>query len=380
MPAYIFSELSRIKLEAEKKGLALLSLAIGDPDEPTPRAIVEKIEEAAKRPENHGYSPYPGTLSYRQAACRWMEKRFGVSLSAEKETVGLVGSKEGLAHFPLAFCNPGDRVLYPSPGYPIFQTCILLAGGIPVTFSHMEKDAFLPNLTLLEDLLKKHRPKFMILNFPCNPTTATVSREILEDIVALAKKYSTFIAYDNAYGEIYFDSRPPSILEIPGAKELTIEFHSLSKTFNMTGWRVGFAAGNEELIAGLASVKTHIDSGPLLAVQEAAIYALDNSEIFGDPIRALYRDRRDGVLRGLQKLGLEYLEPKSTFYVWVRVPHGGDSMEFAKRLIEQQGLIVTPGIGFGLEGKNFFRLSLTAKPEKLEDAIRRLEAALSQDG
>ena len=374
MPPYIFSEINALKAAAQKRGMQLMSLAIGDPDQPTPQMIVEKIVEAARKPSNHLYSPYEGTLAFRMAVRDWFAARFGVSLDAEKEIIGLIGSKEGIAHFPLAFLNPGDKVLYPSPGYPVFETCVLLAGGVPVPMPHTKENGFLPDVNKLEELVKEHRPRFMILNYPSNPTTVTVPKETLTEMVEIARRYGTYIVYDNAYSEIYYDQaqRPPSILEIPGARDVAIEFHSFSKTFNMTGWRIAYAVGNEKLVAGLLRAKTNIDSGPLLAVQDAAIFALRRAPELTYPIRQVYAERRKAVLEGLDALGIEYVQPNATFFVWARVPNGQPSMEFTKALIENHGLVVTPGMGFGKEGEGFFRLALTVDVPNIHEALKRM--------
>ncbi|MBM4303637.1 MAG: aminotransferase class I/II-fold pyridoxal phosphate-dependent enzyme [Deltaproteobacteria bacterium] len=378
LPPYIFSEINAIKADAQKRGVSLLSLAIGDPDQPTPELIVRKLQEATSRPENHVYSPYEGTQEFKRAVARWFHERFNVKLNADTEVLALIGSKEGIAHFPIAFVNPGDKCLYPSPGYPIFQTAISLAGGIPIPVPHRETHGFIPNLDELESLLVLHRPKYLLINFPSNPTSAVVNREFLTELVFLARKYETILVSDNAYSEMYYDERdkPLSILEIPGAMDLAIEFQSFSKTFNMTGWRIAYAAGNAKLIAGLLRAKTNIDSGPLLSVQQASIYALENALTLSEPIRELYRKRKTIIVEGLDKLGIQYLDPRATFFLWAKVPTKESSMEFAKRLIEKEGLVVTPGIGFGKEGEGYFRLALTVPNASLEDAIQRLGRAL----
>ncbi|NBV40239.1 aminotransferase class I/II-fold pyridoxal phosphate-dependent enzyme, partial [bacterium] len=253
-----------------------------------------------------------------------------------------------------------------------------LAGGIPIPLPHRWENQFQPDLDELETLLLVHQPKYVLVNFPCNPTSATCSRKVMTEMVNLARKHRTILVADNAYSEMYFDKedKPLSFLEIPGAKEVTIEFHSLSKTFNMTGWRIAFAVGNQELIAGLLRVKTNIDSGPLLAVQKAAEFALANADRLAQPIRELYFKRREIVLNEMKRLGIEYFHPKATFFVWARVPGKESSMDFTKRLISKHGLVVTPGIGFGEHGEGFFRLALTVPNEKLLDAMSRLEKAL----
>ena len=378
LPPYIFSEINAIKADAQKRGISLLSLAIGDPDLPTPEAIVRKLQEATAKQENHVYSPYEGTLAFREAVAHWFDERFKVKLNPETEILALIGSKEGIAHFPLAFVNPGDKCLYPSPGYPIFQTAISLAGGIPIPVPHRAENGFVPDLIEIESLLVLHKPKYLLINFPCNPTSAVVDREFLSQLVFLARKYETILVSDNAYSEMYYDEndKPLSILEIPGAMDVAIEFQSFSKTFNMTGWRIAYAVGNSKLIAGLLRAKTNIDSGPLLAVQEASIYAMKNGKALTEPIREVYRKRRKIILEGLDSLGIKYLYPKATFFVWAQVPGGEPSMDFAKRLIEKEGLVVTPGIGFGKEGDKFFRLALTVPDSSLVDAINRLGRAI----
>ncbi len=378
LPPYIFSELNAMKLDAQSRGISLMSLAIGDPDKSTPEGIVKLIQEAAMRPENHAYSPYEGTLAFRKAISCWFMGRFGVALDPTKEIIALIGSKEGIAHFPVAFCNPGDKCLYPSPGYPVFETSIRLGGGqaIPVPLSF--ENGFLPDTNVVEALFKEHRPRYMILNFPSNPTSAVISKAQLTDIVGLARKYGVILLSDNAYSEIYYDAsnKPVSILEIEGAKDVAIELHSFSKTYNMTGWRLGFAVGNQDLVGGLLRAKTNIDSGPLLAVQDACTKVLANSESFVEPIRETYRERREKMLAGLKGLGIETFEPKATFFIWARVPGGGKSMDFTKKLIEKAGVVVTPGIGFGAHGEGFFRVAMTVEGPQIDEAFNRMERAL----
>ena len=380
MPAYIFSEINAIKEKAKAKGLDLISLAIGDPDQPTPKTIVEKMKEAVDKGKNHQYSPYDGTKEYRQAAARFMKRRFDVDVDADREVVGLVGSKEGIAHLPLAFCNPGDNILYPTPGFPMYATTISMAGGNPIAVPLTYDQQFLPDLAHLKVQLEKHKPKYLILNYPHNPTSAVMPKTTLKEIVDLARKNECFLAFDNAYSEIYFDSsdKPVSALEIPGAKDISIEFHTLSKTFNMTGWRVAFAVGNETLVKGLLKVKTNIDSGPFPATQEVAIYALDNEERIASEMHKLYAERRAVALKGLDDLGIEYLPNKATFYIWASVPGGQPSMEFCKKLIEEKGVVFTPGVGFGAEGEGFFRLALTVDVPRIQEAMKRLKEFLGK--
>jgi len=378
LPSYIFSQINEMKAQAISDGKSVISLAIGDPDQPTPQAILDVMKKAIEKPSNHAYSPYEGTLLFRESVTRFCQRRFGISLDAKTQVIALIGSKEGIAHFPLAFCNPGDRAVYPSPGYPVFESAILLAGGQPIALPLRAENQFLPDPEEVQELFAKHQPKFCILNFPSNPTSVVASKQLLTELVALARRYGVILVSDNAYSEIYFDGnkKPISLLEIPGAEEIGIEFHSLSKTFNMTGWRLGFAIGNAEILKALLRVKTNIDSGPLLAVQETGSYALDHSDELADPIRQQYYERRTVALKWLGRLGVEYLEPQATFYVWAKVPQPYRSMEFCQRLIAEEGLVITPGIGFGLLADGFFRISLTVDLPELEEAFRRLERFL----
>jgi LL-diaminopimelate aminotransferase len=368
LPPYIFSEINAIKSEAVRQGKSLLSLGIGDPDKPTPTEIIAKIQECAGNTKNHVYSPYEGTAEFRHAAAAWLNQRFGVAVDADKEVVAVIGTKEAIAHFPIAFLNPGDRALYPSPGYPVFSTSISLNGGIPIPMPLRAEQGFLPDPDELKRLIEVNQPRYMILNFPSNPTSAFCTRDRLEAIVALAQKHGIVVLQDNAYSEIYFDDakKPISILEIPGAMEVAVELHSFSKSYNMTGWRIGFAAGNASLCAGLLRAKTNIDSGPLLAVQSACPFILQNSHRFSEPIRQLYKQRRDTLCRELDSMGVEYLPAQGTMFVWARVPGGTSSMEMCKRLIQEQGLVVTPGVGFGAEGEGFFRMALTVDTPEIK--------------
>ncbi len=380
LPPYIFSEINAIKVAAQKRGIELLSLGIGDPDKPTPDAIVKKLQEAVANPKNHVYSPYNGTFEFRQAVAKWFQGRFNVSLDPETEVIALIGSKEAIAHFPIAFCDPGDKCLYPSPGYPVFAASIALGGGVPVPIPMTSKTGFLPDLNVLESLMKEHKPKYAIINFPSNPTSVVAPRKMLVELVALAKKYGVILVSDNAYSEMYYDNanRPPSLLEIPGAKDVTIEFHSFSKTFNMTGWRIGFAVGNPILVEGLLRAKTNIDSGPLLSVQEASVFALQNYDALVPPIRAVYAERREILIQGLDDLGIEYVPLNATFFLWAKVPGEMKSMDFCRDLIDKQGLVVTPGIGFGDAGEYFFRLAMTVDTPDLHKSIEKLRTYLKR--
>ncbi len=372
LPPYLFVELDRMKAEVQAKGIDVIDLGVGDPDLPTPAHIVEAAVEAVKKPENHHYPSSVGMLAFREAAASWFEKRFGIKLDPVKEIVTLIGSKEGIAHFPLAFVNPGDVVLVPTPAYPVYHIGTLFAGGETFYLPLLPENDFLPDLdNIPENILA--RAKILWLNYPNNPTAAVASRDFFAKVVNFAHKNNLIVAHDAAYTELYFDDfRPPSILEVDGAREVAIEFHSLSKTYCMTGWRIAFAVGNETLIAGLTKVKNNIDSGAFQAVQEAGIAALSGDQSCVEEFRQIFRERRDVVIKGLKDLGFEVESPKATFYVWAKVPQGYTSTNFAAKLLQEAGIVVTPGNGFGEPGEGFFRIALTVDKNRLQEALERI--------
>jgi LL-diaminopimelate aminotransferase len=309
--------------------------------------------------------------SFLEAVSRWYKSRFGVSLHPTKECVTLIGSKEGIAHIHLALINPGDVVLVPNPGYPVYETGTLFAGGEVVFTPLLEKNNYLPDLnTLSDDVLK--RAKILWVNYPHNPTGAVATREFYEELVTFAKKNDILICSDAAYTELYFGKKPLSFLEIDGAKEVGLEFHSLSKTYNMTGWRIGMACGNPDAIAALGKIKTNIDSGQFQAVQEAGIAALDGDESHLDQLRATYEERRQAFCDGLDKAGLSYKPLEATFYIWVKVPEGFKSAEFSKKLLTEAGIVGTPGTGFGKHGKGYIRFTLCKTKQRLQEAGKRI--------
>lgn len=359
LPPYVFARLDAIKREEMAKGRSLINLSIGDPDLATPDFVIDRFVSAAKDPKNHHYPSYWGLPTFRAAAARFVKRRFSVTMDAETEVCTLIGSKEGVAHFPMAFINPGDRVLVPDIGYPVYQSSTFFAGGSPIYYSLREKNGFLPDLGELENLVARGKPKIFFFNSPNNPTAATASREFLASLVSFCKKHSIIFAHDAAYSELYFDGKtPPSVFEIEGAKDIAIEFHSLSKTFNMTGWRLGFAIGHPDLVAGLAHVKTNIDSGVFNAVQEAGIIALDEGDAWVEKLRGIYQERRDVLYSALQKTPLKCLKPEATFYMWCRLPEGTASEAFVMDLIRRAGVISTPGSGFGTGGEGYVRFTL----------------------
>ncbi len=372
LPPYLFVELDRLKVEAKARGMDVIDLGVGDPDLPTPLHIVEAGKRALEKPENHHYPSSVGMLAFREAAAEWFKRRFGVELDPATEVVTLIGSKEAIAHFPLAFVNPGDVVLVPTPAYPVYHIGTLFAGGETYYLPLTAENDFKPDLSAIPGEILS-RAKILWINYPNNPTTAVVTKEWFAEVVAFAKEHNLIVAHDAAYTELYFDDYvPPSILEVSGAKEVAIEFHSLSKTYCMTGWRIGFAVGNPELVKGLTTVKNNVDSGCFQAVQEAGIAALTGPQDCVEEHRRIFDERRRVMLEGLQKLGFEVHPPKATFYLWVKVPEGYSSADFCARLIKEAGIVVTPGNGFGDPGEGYFRIALTVGKERLEEALGRL--------
>ncbi|MDW8032872.1 MAG: LL-diaminopimelate aminotransferase [Aquificaceae bacterium] len=373
LPPYLFAQIDQKKREKLAQGVDLIDLGVGDPDIPTPEPIVEAMKRAVEKPEHHRYPSYEGMLSFRQAVASWYKRRFNVELDPTSEVVTLIGSKEGIAHFPLAFVNPGDVVLCPDPAYPVYKIGTLFAGGVPYLLPLREDMGFLPDFkSVPKEVLK--RAKIMWVNYPNNPTSATAGEAFYRELVDWARENRIIIASDLAYSEIYFgEKKPMSILQVEGAKEVAIEFHSLSKTYNMTGWRLGMAVGNRDLVAGLGKVKTNVDSGQFQAIQEAGITALNLPEVEVDKIRNTYRERREAMVRALEKSGLEVFSSEATFYLWVKVPKGYTSAEFVSRLLEECGIVCTPGNGFGESGEGYFRISLTVPTKRLLEAAKRME-------
>jgi LL-diaminopimelate aminotransferase len=361
-----------MKKEVAARGVDLISLGIGDPDTPTFPHIVRALAEAAARPANHRYPDYEGLPAFRAAAAAFVRQRFGVTVDPATEVVSLIGSKEGIANIAVAFVDPGDIALVPDPGYPVYGIGTLFNGGTAYTMPLRSENGFLPDLAAIPDEVAR-RAKLMWLGYPNNPTAALASAEFFARVVEFATRHNIIVAHDNAYSEIYYDQPPPSFLATPGARAVGIEFHSLSKTYNMTGWRIGFAIGNRDLIAGLGKVKTNVDSGVFQAVQEAGIAALSGDQTPVTAMRALYRERRDLLLGGLAALGLVAQPVRGTFYVWVRVPPGLTSAGLTARLLQEVGVVVTPGSGFGAAGEGYIRFSLTVPTERLREAVERLQ-------
>jgi len=373
LPPYLFKEIDRKKAEMRAKGVDIIDLGIGDPDLPTPAHIIEAMREAASDPPNHRYPSYSGMLEFRAAVAEWYKGRFGVDLDPEKEVLTLIGSKEGIAHLPLAFINPGDVALIPTPGYPVYHTATLFSGGKSYFMPLLKENGFLPVLESIPADVAE-RATVMFINYPNNPTAAVADLGFFEKVVEFARKNKILVCHDAAYTEIAYEGyRPPSFLEVKGAKEVGIEFHSLSKTYNMTGWRIGFAVGNSEAVDGLGAIKSNVDSGVFQAVQIAGISALRHDQsCVGDMIE-VYTRRRDLMVEGLRAAGFELEAPKASFYLWIKVPEGYTSAQLARRLLEK-GVVVTPGNGFGDPGEGYFRIALTQKRERLSEAIERIKA------
>jgi len=376
LPPYLFAAIDKMKQEALKKGVDLIDLSIGDPDIPTPRHIVNKMKKAVENPLHHRYPSYEGMLSFREAVAEWYKRRFCVSLNPETEVLSLIGSKEGIGHIPLAFINSGDVVLVPSPGYPVYPVATLFAGGEAYIMPLIKKNNFLPDLNAIPKNILK-RAKLMFINYPNNPTSAVADKNFYKKVIDLAERHNIIVCHDAAYSEIYYDNNKPlSFLQIPGAKDVGIEFHSLSKTYNMTGWRIGFAVGNAKVLTGLGKIKTNLDSGIFQAIQEAGIEALNIDDSVLKKIRDTYQERRDILYKGLKGIGLEVEKPKATFYLWVRVPRGFDSPKFVEYLLSKAGVLGTPGNGFGSAGEGYIRFALTVPAERMKEAVKRIKEIL----
>jgi len=372
LPPYLFATIDELKAEKHKQGINIIDFSIGDPDQPTPEHVVEAMRDAVLDPSTHQYPSYKGMPSFREAVARRHKKRFGVKLNPEKEVLTLIGSKEGIVHLPLAFINPGDIALVPDPAYPVYRIGTMLADGTPHTMPLLAKNGFKPDLDSIDAKIAK-KTKLMFLNYPNNPTTAIADENFFKEVVDFASDNDIIVCHDNAYSEVTYDGyKAPSLLQIKGAMDIGIEFHSLSKTYNMTGWRLGFAVGNAEILAGLGKVKANVDSGVFNAVQMAGIAALKGPQGCVKKMRAIYRERRDVLVRGLESLGISVEVPKATFYVWAPVPRGYDSLGFSRLLLDKAGVVATPGIGFGDYGEGYLRFALTEPVERIKEAVGRI--------
>ncbi len=375
LPPYLFVEIDRAKRRAIEKGVKVIDFGVGDPDQPTPGFVLRAMAKSMKEPRNHHYPLDRGNAQFREAISAWYKKRFGASFHPATEILPLIGSKEGIAHLPLAFVNPGDVVLIPDPGYPPYRSGTLFAGGVPHLMPLKEGDGFLPDLDAIPAEVAA-KAKILFVNYPNNPTGAIAPKAFYEKLVRWASERSILVASDLAYSEVYFGKdRPVSIFEVPGAKDTAIEFHSLSKTCNMTGWRVGFAVGRPEVINALLRVKSNVDSGVFTAIQQAAIEGLKQSFTFTKKTNAMYKKRRDTLVAGLKSLGFPVKANAAAFYVFTRLPKGRtDSTAFCKELLEKTGIVATPGVGFGKAGEGYVRFTLTVPEPEIREALRRMKA------
>jgi LL-diaminopimelate aminotransferase len=372
LPPYLFAEIDRVKREAIKAGRNIIDLGVGDPDLPTPQFVIDALCTAANDPPNHRYALDAGMPMLREAIARWYKERFGVRLDPVSEVLPLIGSKEGIAHLPLAFLNTGEHVLVPDPCYPPYKSGTIFAGGRIQLMPLRAENNFLPDLDSVRiDSSRKYR--MMFLNYPNNPTAAVAEKRFFQEVVSFAAKHNIIVCHDAAYSEISFDGyRTCSFLETEGAKEVGVEFHSLSKTCNMTGWRVGWVCGNRDIIDGLGKVKSNIDSGIFQAIQIAAVAALRNGREHLDKMVEIYRQRRDALVGGLRNAGWNVPPPKATFYVWVPLLKGYTSQEMVMTLLRKADIVATPGIGFGENGEGYIRMTITASVQKIEEAVLRI--------
>jgi LL-diaminopimelate aminotransferase len=373
LPPYLFKEIDRKKAEVRASGVDIIDLGVGDPDLPTPPHIIEALKAGAEDPANHRYPSYSGMNTFKDAVAEWYQKRFNVSLDPATEVVSLIGSKEGIAHLPLAFVNPGDVTLVPTPAYPVYNTATLFAGGEPVFMPLLKENGFLPDLDAVPPEALD-RARILFINYPNNPTSAVAGTAFFTRVAAFAREHGLIVCHDAAYTEMAFDGyRPPSFLEAEAARDVGIEFHSLSKTYNMTGWRIGFAVGNRDVVEGLGTIKSNVDSGVFQAVQMAGIEALRGDQSCVTTMTEVYAARRDLMVEGLGQAGFDVEPCRATFYLWVRVPAGWSSTGITARFLES-GVVVTPGNGFGGPGEGYFRIALTQTRERLQEAVERIRA------
>jgi LL-diaminopimelate aminotransferase len=375
LPPYVFARLDELKARAREQGLDLIDLGMGNPDGPTPEPVVEAAAAAIRNVKNHGYPPFEGTANFRTTITDWYQRRYGVKLDPDGEALPLLGSKEGLTHLAMAYVNPGDAVLVPTPAYPAHFRGPAIAGGDIIDLVLTAENDWLIDLAAIPDEVAQ-RAKLLYFNYPNNPTAATAPREFFEDVVAFARRHEIILVHDLCYAELAFDGyQPTSLLEIPGAKEISVEFHTLSKTYNMAGWRVGFVVGNRHIIQGLRTLKTNLDYGIFAALQTAAETALNLPDVYLHEVQARYRSRRDFLVEGLASLGWEVPKTKATMYLWVPCPPGMGSTDFALGVLQQTGVVVTPGNAFGPGGEGYVRISLIAECDRLGEALDRLRQA-----
>jgi LL-diaminopimelate aminotransferase len=375
LPPYVFARLDELKARAREQGLDLIDLGMGNPDGPTPEPVVESAIAALKNPANHGYPPFEGIASFRRTITKWYYRRYGVELDPNSEALPLLGSKEGLTHLALAYLNPGDLVLVPSPAYPPHFRGPLIAGAKVHTIILKPENNWVIDLGDIPDHIAS-QAKILYFNYPSNPTGATAPREFFKDVVAFAHKHQILLVHDLCYAELAFDGyQPTSLLEIEGGKDIGVEFHTMSKTYNMAGWRVGFVVGNSRVIQGLRTLKTNLDYGIFAALQTAAETALELPDSYLLEVQQRYRDRRDFMVAGLAELGWNIPKPLAAMYLWVPCPPGINSTDFALSVLEKTGVVLTPGNAFGPGGEGYVRVSLIADRDRLGEALKRLKQA-----
>jgi LL-diaminopimelate aminotransferase len=375
LPPYVFARLDELKAKAREQGLDLIDLGMGNPDGPTPQPVIDAAIKALQDQGNHGYPPFEGTASFRRAITNWYHRRYGVNLDPDSEALPLLGSKEGLAHLAIAYINPGDLVLVPSPSYPVHFRGPLIAGGKIHSLILKPENNWLIDLAAIPEAVAR-QAKILYFNYPSNPTGAAAPREFFEEIVAFARKYEILLVHDLCYAELAFDGyQPTSLLEIPGAKDIGVEFHTMSKTYNMAGWRVGFVVGNRHVIQGLRTLKTNLDYGIFAALQTAAETALQLPDVYLEEVQERYRTRRDFLIQGLSHLGWDIPKTKATMYLWIPCPAGIGSTDFALNILQQTGVVVTPGNAFGVGGEGYVRISLIAECDRLGEALHRFKQA-----
>lgn len=375
IPPYLFAEIDRKIAEAKAKGIDIISLGIGDPDTPTLPPVVEEMHKAIDNPKNHDYPPYNGTEKFRKGACEWMKNRFGVELDPDKEMLANIGSKEAIAHVFFAYVDKGDYTLVPDPGYPVYHNATIFAGGTPYEMPLLEENGYLPDFDRIpEDIAKKS--KIMFLNYPNNPTGAVADLDFFKKAVDFCKKYDILLCSDMAYSEMTYDGyKAPSVLQAEGAKDVAIEFYSHSKSYNMTGWRVGFVCGNADAIKALGTIKNNIDSGTFKAIQDAATAAFTVDAKYINDLNKMYQERRDAAEEGFRELGWNVKPSKATFYLWLPVPKGMSSEEFVTIMLEKAHVVVPPGNGYGKYGEGYFRVALTKDVDTIKECIRRMKEA-----
>jgi LL-diaminopimelate aminotransferase len=374
LPPYLFAQISKKVAAKKAEGIDVISFGIGDPDLPTPPHVLDALHEASRDPANHRYPESEGLPEFRAAVARWYDRRFGVALDPRTQVLSLIGSKEGIGHIALCFIDPGDLALAPDPAYPVYEIGTLFAGGETFALPLREERGFLPDLEAVPGDVAR-RARVLWLNYPNNPTGAVADLDFFERVVHFARRHEIAVCHDGPYSEVAYDGyRPPSFLQAPGALDVGIEFHSLSKSYNMTGWRIGMAVGNERIIDALMRVKSNLDSGVAQAIQRMAIAALEGPQDVIEEHNAIYQRRRDRVVEALRRLGLRVTPPRASLYVWARVPEGMTSAAFAERLLDEAAVIVTPGNGYGAQGEGYVRLSLTLPDDRIDEGLRRMAA------